>query len=135
MNRDIKKLEKWLNKKGYTLEKGKSDSIIFDDKIVKINFNKNVEHILFSLLHECGHLVLFKDREYHEEFFKLNTDKKKTNQYFYELLKEELYAWEKGIKLAKKLNIKIDKISYKKYSSKFFLEYVKHVNVLKKKHI
>lgn len=130
--KSLKKIIGWLEKKGFDLDSGKEDCIYFEDKLVNINFNKNQTHIIYSILHECGHLIVFNRDSYDREFSNLivSEDKRsvlRTNRYKYELLKDEMLAWEAGLSLAKRLKIKIDYDDYSSYSSKCFMTYVKWI--------
>ena len=130
--KSLSKITKWINKKGFELKSGKEDCIYFEQKTININFNKNDVHIIYSILHECGHLVVFNRHSYEREFSNLivSEDNKRvlrTNRYKYELLKDEMLAWESGLKLAERLKIKVDQDDYYLYASKCFMSYVKWV--------
>lgn len=128
--KSLDKLNEWIERRGYTLRSGKVDCIIYSDKVIQINFTKNNKHAIYSLLHECGHLIGFNRASYNREFSNLSaseSDKRvrRTNRFKYELLKDEMFAWEAGLKLATRLKIEIDSKDYYNYASKWYMTYVK----------
>lgn len=131
--KDFNKINKWIKKKNYELKSGKDDCIYFSERVIQINFTKNELHIIYSLLHECGHLITFNKASYSREFSNLAMSRHnkrvcRTNRFKYELLKDEMIAWESGLALAKKLKIKINADDYYAYASKWFMTYVRFVN-------
>ncbi len=78
------------------------DEYWIDDQLITINDMKTVQHQLFVLLHEAGHVVLRNDPDFDKMFPGSNTSK-------IEILKEEVMAWEEARKLASQLNIPLDK--------------------------
>ena len=69
-----------------------------EDRTITINSTSSLEHQLYVLLHEAGH-VLLRDKE----DFKLMCPDVATNRI--ETLKEEVLAWEEARKLAQTLGI------------------------------
>lgn len=128
-NKNIKKLENWLNKKNFDLIlSSKSSDIVFNSKFckcVEINTSFSYKNQIFALLHECGHILVQSRSDYDLEF---NSDFICTNKnnilYRYDTIKEELYAWEAGLKLSKRLNIKIDDNEYRKNAWKWLSTYM-----------
>lgn len=78
------------------------DEYWIDDKVVTINDTKTMQHQLFVLLHEAGHVILRSSEEFDQMFPGSKTSK-------VEILKEEVMAWEEGRKLANKLQIPLKK--------------------------
>jgi Zn-dependent peptidase ImmA (M78 family) len=78
------------------------DEYWLDDKVVTINDTKSIEHQLFVLLHEAGHVILRNSEDFDEMFPGSKTSK-------VEILKEEVIAWEEARKLAGKLQIPLGK--------------------------
>jgi Zn-dependent peptidase ImmA (M78 family) len=78
------------------------DEYWIDDQLITINDMKTVQHQLFVLLHEAGHVVLRNNPDFDKMFPGSNTSK-------IEILKEEVMAWEEARKLASQLNIPLDK--------------------------
>jgi hypothetical protein len=128
----ILKLEKWLNGKGLTLVKGKKldDEVFMEKKIVLLSTKQNLKHQLFSLLHECGHVMIrCTPKDFQEEYPVLAALENKEPEYrfplrFYmEEIKEEIQAWDNGLLLAKILSIPIPKQEYYNFASRWVLRY------------
>lgn len=88
---------------------------------------------LYVLFHEAGHMLLFEQGNYLESFGARceqyhRSYRKKTNLAKYHELKEEVLAWEKGIEIANRLNIIINKRDYDNYAARCYMTYVKAVN-------
>ena len=78
------------------------DEYWIDDKVVTINDMKSMQHQLFVLLHEAGHVILRHMPEFDDMFPGSKTSK-------IEILKEEVMAWEEARKLANTLQIPLGK--------------------------
>lgn len=78
------------------------DEYWIDDGVITINDMRSLQHQLFVLLHEAGHVILRNDPEFDKMFPGSKTSK-------VEILKEEVLAWEQARKLASKLSIPLSK--------------------------
>ncbi len=78
------------------------DEYWIDDRVVTINDTKSLQHQLFVLLHEAGHVILRNQDDFDKMFPGSKTSK-------IEILKEEVHAWEEARKLAAKLQIPLGK--------------------------
>lgn len=78
------------------------DEYWIDDRVITINDMKDVEHQLYVLLHEAGHVILRESPDFDKMFPCSSTCK-------VEILKEEIMAWEEARKLADTLQIPLDK--------------------------
>jgi hypothetical protein len=112
--KNLKKINNWASKRGFTIHWGDSDYVLPLLGEIHIKSNK---YELYSLLHECGHISLFDKNSYSKKYKVLemaesNGHLKKTNLYKYQKMREEISAWEVGYKLSKKLKIKVDKKEY-----------------------
>ena len=130
IEKQFNKIKNWVEKKGYTLKFGKADYVDYSTKEVVVFQNQyNLKHQIYSALHECGHVIIGNSSNYYRDFksiVKADTiDGRhyRSNLYKYKKLKEEIDAWEKGYKLAKKLGISINKDDYDKYAAKYFVTY------------
>lgn len=127
----LKKITKWLKKKNYTiiLHNG-IDSVCFTDKKVYIGQRSSMENQIYSLLHECGHILQHQKKSVFNKSFKYQhyaqEDKRKARSYAYRIsvLEEEIDAWKRGKKLAYKLKIDIDENKFEKYKAKYTMTYV-----------
>lgn len=128
-SKPFKKIAKWAGKKGYTVKSANSDYVDYDKKEIGLCENQN--SLIYSFLHECGHVIIEKRDTYHIDFKSVhraeNIDGRhsRSNLYKYKKLREEMEAWEEGYKLAKKLKIRIKKDDYDVYAAKYFMTYVK----------
>lgn len=129
----IDKIEKWLEKQKFALLKSKlptiEDEVDFERKVVFLSLKSKPIHQLYSLLHECGHVVIRKKKDYKTRYkesiaYQEGTLEKETNRSSVEQIEEEILAWREGFALASKLDIEIDSDVYYKYSSRWVMSYV-----------
>lgn len=128
----FRKIKKWSNKKKYTIKFGRVDQCDYDLKEIVVNRNQKDINIIYSALHECGHVILGSKKSYHKKFksvVKADIDGRhsRSNIYRYKKLKEEIDAWERGYKLSKKLKLDINKDEYDVYASKYVNTYIKNL--------
>ena len=137
---NINKLIKWIRAKKWDIKFGFFiDEISYPEKIISIDKRFKLENQLYSILHECGHLILLLNKNYINNYpytftvdnF-LNKNKRLVNskRYQVELISEEIAAWEKGLLLAKKLKIKLNKATYRKESSKYIWTYIEEAFIV-----
>ena len=129
-DKEFKKLEKWIKSHGYTVRFSRIDEVNYTDKEITLCGQKNKDKMIYSLLHECGHIIVSDKKSYNKNYKILNKgylDGRHTKGllYKYKQLREEIQAWEKGFKLSKKLGININKEDYDKYASVCFNTYTK----------
>ena len=126
------KLEEWIKKQGYQLVKGTNlaDCIDNKKKLICLNTRSKIEHQLYSLLHECGHLHTRKDKRKFTDKFKtlVNLEEKEHKRkpllFYMQEIEDEVSAWRAGEKLAKKLKISLSSNLYYKYASRFIFGYM-----------
>ena len=94
-----------------------------------ITFNKRMapRKQLYSVLHECGHYLIFNSSSY-KKLYKAQilarTDKRKRSlEWRINFLKEEFDAWQRGKQLARDLKIDINEKDYDKYASECLKTY------------
>tara|TARA_R110002020_G_scaffold273364_3_gene488481 strand:- start:260 stop:712 length:453 start_codon:yes stop_codon:yes gene_type:complete len=128
---DLKKVFYWLENKGYeTIFHNDTDSVIFSDKKIFLDKRSSTENQLYSILHECGHILQHQNKSTFNKSFKYQhvaeNDKRKERSYAYRIsvLEEEIDAWKRGKKLAKRLDIELDEIKFEKYKAKYTMTYV-----------
>ncbi|MBM88252.1 MAG: hypothetical protein CMQ41_07710 [Gammaproteobacteria bacterium] len=115
-------LSAWVEKKGYRVivKNAVADCIVFQDKVIYINMNYTPENKFYTLLHECGHLLLengkkvFLDEHpiYPSDILDGRIERSKA--YKVCLLSEETNAWRKGWRLARRLELYVNKEKYHK---------------------
>ena len=131
-NKAIKRLTKHLEENGWTVIVGqdldKESECDPNERVITINESKPI-NILWTMLHEAGHSLIFGLDDYCAAFSQIAkqhrwNNTRRTKRFHYQRLKEEMLAWETGLNLAKSLNIYVDEDRYDAYASKFFMTYV-----------
>jgi len=118
------KILEWIKKKGFSYVEGDKDLYEPMERKIIINRRLNKKNKLYSVLHECGHLLVQKNVFSYEKRYKSQVDglfdgrKRKSLRWRIDFLKEEYDAWDRGFKLAKRLKIPISKKNYYDYASK-----------------
>lgn len=125
----FRKIKNWANSVGFEVKLSNVDCVELDEKIIYLQSNQSPQHLIYSFLHECGHIKSFKERGYKKNFKILDDvlldGRRKRGLYFkYKELKGEMLAWEYGFKLSKDLGIKLNKENYDRYAAKCFMTYV-----------
>jgi len=100
-----------------------------DVKIIEIYSLNGVESRLFALLHECGHALIRKNWTKFKTEFCAHAEhdgdgRKETKSLKISTLEEEFEAWKRGWKLAKRLNLRLDKDAYTKHKNKYIMTYI-----------
>ena len=107
----------WLHKRGYFIDFSYNgdDSIDRESKIVSINTTRSLETQLYILLHECGHVLVAENDSIVNGINEvLDKYAEKTSIYRVFTVIEEVEAWKRGLRLAKKLQIPVDKNKWNK---------------------
>lgn len=132
----INVITQWAATKGYKVFGNWGEDAFYDkDKEIVYSLGtKNKKNQLYSLLHECGHALAFESKGYKDRFptmakqrFKTAKVNPRTNTFKVESILEEYDAWSRGLALAQRLSIKIDKEDYGKYASRNVMTYVRKV--------
>ena len=132
----LAKLEAWAHRRGFEICKGYGiDAYIHEEKHIVYNSKiKSKKNQVYSLLHECGHAIAYNSKGYKESFptlaayrFKDSKVNKRRNAFKCEVIAEEWDAWARGLKLAKRLGIKIDRDKYFNYASRWVMTYIRSV--------
>lgn len=129
---DLNKLRKWLSARKWTLEFAKKlNEADLIDNIVYLDPSLSKETRIYILLHECGHVLVFDNKQYHKKFpylnkhfFNMKPKRKETASFITEQLIEEMEAWQSGKRLAKRLNIKINEKKFHKRMIKSLYSYI-----------
>ena len=113
-------LTHWAESKGYkvVLKTDGEDSICFESKQITIDSRPWPETRFYTLLHECGHLLIYQNRKSfqkdHPMYAVFTVDGRKSNSRAYKvsLVAEEFVAWKKGRELSRRLGLCINKTKY-----------------------
>jgi hypothetical protein len=102
----------WIESRGYFVEFAHNgdDSVDREIKVISINSTRSLETQLYILLHECGHILVSKSDKVvngTEEVLQKYSEKSKIYKVFTVI--EEVEAWKRGLALAERLSIPVDK--------------------------
>ena len=117
----------WFQKKGYhvELERDGEDAIDRPGKFVSINSTRSLETQLHVILHEAGHLLVEKSDKITNgipEVLNKYSEKSKIHKTFTVI--EEIEAWKRGLNLANRLGIKINKEKWNKDVARAIYKYM-----------
>ena len=121
----LKTIEKELDEKFDItveyIEDVENSFFFYEEHIIEIGLKQKPEHMLYALLHEAGHVVLLST----ELFTQRKPGMKRyTKKYKVNVLREEVFAWEKGLEIAYELGIPIDRKEWEKVRVRSLYEYV-----------
>lgn len=117
----------WFQQKGYHVEidRDGEDAIDRVNKFVSINSTRSLETQLHVILHEAGHLLVEKSDKITKgipEVLNKYSEKSKIHKTFTVI--EEVEAWKRGLKLAGRLGIKINKEKWNKDVARAIYKYM-----------
>ena len=134
--KDLDKLEAWAINRGYTVHfiPYVMDAVWGFDKSININSKCKLETQLYSLLHECGHIMVRSNQKKFRSNYPISHTQEKrksvnkqifrTKSYQVDIITEEIDAWRKGKELAKRIGIKLSNSAYDKETSKWVFSYI-----------
>lgn len=121
----------WLGSKNYSVKcfAGARDILDFNSRSVHINSRQRSESKFYTLLHECGHLLIsYSSKKFKEDYpvYAFSGDASSTRSIAYQvsLVAEELEAWKRGRRLAKKMGLHVDDEKFNKIMSKCSMSYI-----------
>ena len=127
----IEKLRLWLNKKGYSLffVTDVQDSVYYCSKEVFIDSRNHPEKRLYTLLHECGHILIDSSgrsrlHTQSQSVECVTMGKRVSRKKRVAVLSEEIEAWKRGESLARKLDININPDKFDKIRADAIMSYV-----------
>jgi hypothetical protein len=133
IQQSLDKIESWLSRKGFALLKSKNktieDEVDFNRKVVFLSLRSNPINQVYSLLHECGHIIVRGKKEYKIRFsesvaIEEGLQFRETNRSIVEQIEEEILAWREGYVLSQKLNLNLVEKDYLKYGFRWVMSYV-----------
>ena len=127
--KSIDKVILWLKKRGWDVffYTDAPEVCVWSRKQVHINSRTHPETRLYTLLHECGHILVDDNRDrihrlsyrsHSEGMYNLARDKRVA------MLSEEYEAWKRGEKLARRLRIEIDVKKFDRHRSVALMSYI-----------
>ena len=130
--KSIEILCEWVQNRGHEVrfQKELGDQLSYEDKIIFINTRQGMENQLYSLLHECGHLLVYLshngfERDHPMYAYKATKRQEKTKKCKVSVIGEEYEAWKRGRKLAKRLDIEVNKDKFDLAMTKALMSYFK----------
>jgi hypothetical protein len=119
-------LTSWVTDKGYHVEfqKGGDTCICRVNKIIEINSSVPLERQVYLLLHECGHALIFENGSVWKYDDNRSSSSEQTDSTKVFTVIEEIEAWERAYKLAKRLNIEINDKKWNKEVADAIKKYI-----------
>ena len=126
---DFDKVVVWLEGRGYSVYTGSDvqDSVWYCAKRVYINSRQHIQNRLYTLLHECGHILINdnRDRIYELSYQTSGEGRvRPSKQKRVAVLAEEFEAWRRGERLAARLGVEINPEKYDQERTKAIMSYV-----------
>lgn len=127
--RAVRKVIFYLESRNIEVRKGRDNVYYPDDDTIVYNAQGNYTNQLYTLLHEAGHFLQSRSRNFMAmNLVYCDVGTIHTNYQKFRLLEQEMDAWDRGLKLARKLDIKVDIIEYRKNTAYFIMQYVKAIS-------
>ena len=131
----MSRLIDWLDNKGGDLDISyvNQDELRPEVKQIMINGRQGLEKQLYSLLHECGHLLIQQNWDRYEKDYpataRMNCYAKhrqleRSAKYKVDIIAEEIEAWRRGKTLSKRLGLYIDEGKYNALTSECVYTYI-----------
>lgn len=150
--RDLKTITEWAKNEGFEKisfnykgisQIGWKNNSLNEPNAIKIESKYPIEIKVYLLLHELGHHQLRKDWDKFEKtlpitayaehiHFIKSVDKfKRRVTYTVSCVEEEFKAWEEGMKLGKKLGVKINEDKWNELKSSCLISYIRYYGTKK----
>jgi len=130
-NQQFAEVESWLNSKGYEViqKTDAEDSIEWNPKRVFINSRSHPETRYYTLLHECGHLLVAQGAKQWEKDLPMyayvqDARVERSKAYRVSLVAEEIEAWKRGRRLGKRFSHTINHDKYDKLITQCVFSYI-----------
>ena len=123
---EIASVIEWAEGCGYdvVISRDGDDSIDRASRVIEINSNNSEQTQLYVLLHECGHALIYKNKSGFgvENVFEMYSE----NSSIYKVFRviEEVEAWRRGLSLASRLGIDIDRVKWDRYVARAIKKYM-----------
>ena len=133
-NYQFAEIENWLGSKGYEVvqETDADDSIVWDSKTVYINSRNHPETRYYTLLHECGHLLVSQGAKQWAKDIPMYASSEdarveRSKAYGVSLVAEEIEAWKRGRRLGNRFNHYINNEKYDSTFTQCVFSYIESV--------
>ena len=129
------RIEEWLSQKKWNVDCDYDvrDEMFPQGKYITISKRQGSEKQLYSLLHECGHLLIQQSVDNYERTypaqarmnqFMAHRGIEKSKHYKVDVVCEEIEAWRRGKNLASRLGVFVDDKNFHKVSSLCIYSYI-----------
>ena len=123
--------KEWATGKGFTVieDTDLEDQIIYWKKMIYLNSRKHAQSRFYTLLHECGHLLVDQTSEkfgQEHPMYSQTSDGRvaRSAAYRVSLLAEEIEAWKRGRRLAARLGLFVDDAKYDAQMTQCLMSYI-----------
>lgn len=127
----------WALSKGYSVRcyTDADDRLDFETKVIHIDSRQHAESRFYTLLHECGHLLISQTaRQFATDHplyaFSSDTRKCKSKAYQVSLVAEEIEAWKRGRRLAKRFGLKVIDKKFNRIMTDCVISYIADAAVI-----
>ena len=127
----------WALSKGYNVvyATGEDDRLCFESKTIYIDSRQHAESRFYTLLHECGHLLISKTaRQFAKDHplyaFSCDGRSGRSKAYQVSLVAEEIEAWKRGRRLASKFNLYVDDYKFNRVMTDCVMSYIADAAVI-----
>ena len=130
----LEKLRRWLKRRAFSLRFcQRFNDVCFEKKQVRVQESLGRSSKVYTLLHECGHILVFLARRKKRTrevagssyYSWLRMQKSSSKNAQLASLQEEMVAWDRGFKLAKRLDIRVDKRKARVQRTRSVMSYVR----------
>ncbi len=130
-NKQFNDLVQWVKKKKYSVKcyTDADDRLDFETLTIHIDSRQHAENRFYTLLHECGHLLISNSCEQFQKdhpVYASSTDTRKSRGKAYQvsLVAEEIEAWKRGRRLANRLKLHVNNEKFDKVMSECIMTYI-----------
>lgn len=126
----INMLTSYCSSKGwkvvFTQKTPHSDFAYPDDKLITIQKDRKAEVTFYYFLHEIGHMMMCQNKVGYEEKYSAVFEEFHGNSQTYKIarIEEELEAWKTGLRLARRLNLSVNRRNFENIKSRCVTSYL-----------
>ena len=130
-------LRDWIMSKGYrvTCYTDADDKLEFEEKQIHIDSRQHAESRFYTLLHECGHLLISQTANQFQKdhpMYAMSCDVRRYRSKAYQvsLVAEEIEAWKRGRRLANRLGLQINDAKFDRLMTDCVMSYIADAAVI-----
>jgi hypothetical protein len=135
--KQFKTIKGWIETKGYRIwcYTDAVDQVDFEKKIVHIDSRQHAESRFYTLLHECGHILISQTaRQFaiDHPMYAFSSDIRscKSKAYQVSLVAEEIEAWKRGRRLAKRFGLGVNDEKFNRIMTDCVISYIADAAVI-----